>query len=196
MEHDTPTKSMETGFWQILILARGGTQGPHPLFMLIQQSPHRRLAPGDQSKRTDLRPRRACGSPISGQRNEPRRCNAAASVHLRVLLCPPPCLLAMQRCKLCRLVGDNAAAPPLRKSLPHHTTSTLMPSATPSPEQWHSHARPRHSRAEVSHPHRRPRAGGEEALPLPVPTRAMPSHALWRWRGRGRHLREARRQLI
>jgi hypothetical protein len=133
-EHDTPTKSMETGFWQILILARGGTQGPHPLFMLIQQSPHHRLAPGDQSKRTDLRPRRSCGSPISGPRNEPRRCNAAAAA--KSCRAPPPPSISVSFSALLRASPPwNAAnsAILLEITPPPHLCGSCCPAAQAPP---------------------------------------------------------------
>jgi hypothetical protein len=56
-EHNTPTRSMEMGIRQILILAREGILGSLSLFMSNQQSPYHRPARGERNGQTDLRPR-------------------------------------------------------------------------------------------------------------------------------------------
>jgi hypothetical protein len=71
------------------------TLGPPTLFMPIQQSPLRRPGPSELNERTDLRPKRAQGSPdqacessLGDAMKPPRRAGrTAASGHLHDLLC-------------------------------------------------------------------------------------------------------------
>jgi hypothetical protein len=143
-EHDTPARSMETGIWQILIFTRGGTLGPPPLFMSIQQSLHFPPVPGDRNKWTDLRPRQARGSPKSDPQIKPRRCNdaaakagrATASDHLHVLLYPSlpfsTLLCTSQSCDAARVVVALE-----QTSLPH-LHGRRCPAAWPPPRCLHA----------------------------------------------------------